>query len=741
MSLRLRPDQEQVLRYRGGYMAVPAVPGAGKTTVLAALAAELIAGGYHEPGRVLVVTYTNAAVGNFRARIGDLLAERGLPRGAGYEVRTLHSLAMGIVRERPEALRLTDQFAVLDGPRQERLLGELTRRWIGWHRQGWEAALRPDLSAYRRDDALRRWEQETVGLFATLIKHFKVRGIGPEAAAVLTAPLPDTSFLRWAAAVYGLYQAELDAQGLLDYDDLIAGARRLLARDGELLARLRARWTYLFEDEAQDSTPLQEQILLELAGPGGNLVRVGDPNQSIMGTFTAANPGLFRSFCQREDVLVCPLVYAGRSSPDILDLANRLVDWVRGENPERACREALVDQKIQPVPVGYPQPNPRPERYTINTWQFERYSQELETLARWADRIRREQPDRTVAVLLPTNNMVEALALECEQLGAPCVQLRQNMNPMAVKTVADLLALVEYLADPLDGHKLVLALARLLGLKDPEHAAFAPFLCQCRLEELFFPLEGEPPFQDLYRQVPEAAGWTDLEHWLRQIRHWLEEGQRVPPDSLVLLLSQDLGLTGEERAVAHHLALYIRRLLAEEPAAGLHEAAAWARIRSDALSRAAATFYDRRGFRPQPGVVYAVTCHSAKGLEWDTCFVGAITRDAHTYPSSLDDKIRSEIWYLREDLLNPVALAVAELEELTAGTGTSDPIRRAKADVIGERLRLLYVALTRARENLVLSCHLSREWNGREQRVQPAAAFLSLARVVEVRRHDQAGPA
>lgn len=741
MTLTLRPDQEQVVRYRGGYLAVPAVPGAGKTTVLAALASDLIAGGRHEPGRILVVTYTNSGVGNFRTRIGDMLAERGLSRNSGYEVRTLHSLAMSVVRERPEALRLTDQFSVLDGPRQERVLGEIARRWMAWHRAEWEAALKPDLPPYRRDDALRRWEKETTSLFLTMIKQFKARGIGPAEAVHLAADLPGTSFLKWAAEVYGLYQAELGAQGVLDYDDLITGAYRLIRSDVELLARLRARWTYLFEDEAQDSTPLQEQILLALAGPGGNLVRVGDPNQSIMSTFTAADPALFRAFCRRPDVDVRPLVYAGRSSPDIIDLANRLVEWAVYENPEPACRGALVEQMIQPVPEGYPQQNPRPGRYTINTRQFDTYSQELETLARWADLVRQQYPDRTVAVLLPTNNMVDALAMECEKLGAPCIQLRRDLNPEAYKTVSDLLALVEFLADPLDGGRLVLALGRLLGLKDPEHASFAPFLHRARLEELFFPLDGTEPFADLHRQVPEAAGWADLDQWLYKVRGWLEESQRVPPDSLVLLLAQDLGLQGEERAVAHQVALHIRRLLYEEPAAGLYEAAAWARIRSEALSRAAATFYDRRGFKPEPGVVYAVTCHSAKGLEWDTCFVGAVTRDAGTYPSSLEDWIPSELWYLQEDLMNPTALAVAELDELRAGVGRADPIRRAKADVVNERLRLLYVAATRARENLVVSCYRTRERGGREAKVQPAAAFWPLARLVEVRRRDSAGPA
>ncbi len=736
MTVILRPDQEKVVGYRQGYMAVPAVPGAGKTTVLAVLAANLITEGRHHPGRILVVTYTHSAVGNFRSRIGHLLAERGLPRTAGYEVRTLHALALSIVRERPEALRLSDQFELIDGPRQEQWVQQVFQNWLACHRSEWEGVLKEDLPAQRREDALRRWEQETVSFFVTMIRQFKARGVSAEAALALTAALPQHAFLRWAAEAYEQYQTGLGARGLLDYDDLIIGACRLLEQDPQLLARLRERWTYVFEDEAQDSTPLQERILLTLVGPSGNLVRVGDSNQSIMSTFTAADPRLFRAFCLRPDVAVCPLVYAGRSSPAILELANTLVDWAIHRNPEPACRDALVEQHIQPVPNGYPQPNPCPPRYTINTHQFRDAAQELATLARWADRVCQEHPEETLAVLLPTNAMTQALAAECAQLGAPCVQVRRDLHPEAYKTVAGLLTILEYLADPTSGHKLVQAMGVTLRLDHAESAAFAPWLQDCELDEWLYPSDAAGPGDHWPGPVPEMAGSAELQAWLGKLRDWLETSGRVGADHLVLILARDLGLGNEERAVAEQLALEITRLLWEEPALDLSAVVAGLRARAEAFSRAAGTFYERRGFRPEPGVIYAVTCHGAKGLEWDTCFVGAVTRDAGTYPSSLEDWIPSELWYLQEDVMNPTALAVGELEECLMGAGQADPIRRAKADVISERLRLLYVAITRARRNLVLSCYGRRERSGRVFGVQPAAAFLPLTRLVEVRRRD-----
>ena len=60
--------------------------------------------------------------------------------------------------------------------------------------------------------------------------------------------------------------------------------------DPDYLERLRQRWPFILEDEAQDSSRLQEKILELLSGPHGNWVRVGDPNQAIYETFTTANP-------------------------------------------------------------------------------------------------------------------------------------------------------------------------------------------------------------------------------------------------------------------------------------------------------------------------------------------------------------------------------------------------------------------------------------------------------------------
>src|SRR6056297_4185752 len=129
MDFKPRPGQKEVLEYRNGQLAVPAVPGAGKTTVLAHLAAELIDTKLKNDQKILIVTYMNSAVANFRKKIGDFLAAQGLPRSRGYSVKTLHSLALNIIREKPEARLINQDFELIENSLKYRWIRELCSRW------------------------------------------------------------------------------------------------------------------------------------------------------------------------------------------------------------------------------------------------------------------------------------------------------------------------------------------------------------------------------------------------------------------------------------------------------------------------------------------------------------------------------------------------------------------------------------------------------------------------------------
>ena len=275
-----RPKQAEVLAYAGGKMGVSAVPGSGKTQTLSALAARLVAeGNLDDDQEVLIVTLVNSAVDNFARRVDGFVQERGLLPHVGYRVRTLHGLAYDIVRERPDLVGLANDFSIVDERDATRILQEAAEAWIAAHPDAADQWLNPDLDERKRDWVRRdHWPKLVATLGGNFIRMAKDLELTPALlrermdASARINPDPDSltpdpwSLLDMGLAIYTDYQRALSYRGAVDYDDLIRLALEALQLDGEYLKRLQARWPYILEDEAQDSSRLQEKILRLLTG-------------------------------------------------------------------------------------------------------------------------------------------------------------------------------------------------------------------------------------------------------------------------------------------------------------------------------------------------------------------------------------------------------------------------------------------------------------------------------------------
>ena len=174
---------------------------------------------------------------------------------------------------------------------------------------------------------------------------------------------PDYAVVVIAAGLYAHYQALLSQQNLIDYDDMILAALKTL-QEPDIRRLWQSRVFAIFEDEAQDSSPLQTQLLEVLAGDPEdaskplNIVRVGDPNQAINSTFTPADPVFFNQFCDRTQEIgqLATIEQAGRSCDRIMDAANFVIRWVNRNSPGNPFRT----QDILPVGPDDPQPNANP---------------------------------------------------------------------------------------------------------------------------------------------------------------------------------------------------------------------------------------------------------------------------------------------------------------------------------------------------------------------------------------------
>lgn len=332
-----------------GPLLVLAGPGTGKTTTLVeSVAARVNAGA--DPARILVLTFSRKAAVELRDRMA---ARLGAARGP--QATTFHSYCYALVRAHQDADLFADPLRLLSGPEQDvtvrdLLAGQLDLEKAGLDHVSWPDELRACLTTRGFADEVR-----------AVLARSRELGLGPDALAAFARR---TGRPDWRAAAQFLaeYLDVLDAQGVLDYAELVHRAV-LLAERPEVSAQLAGAYDAVYVDEYQDTDPAQVRLLHALAGNRGRgadagggrtLVAFGDPDQSIY-TFRGADvngilefPDTFR----RADGTPAPvgvLTTSRRSGSELL-AATRLLtrrmpltrlpaDTVRAHRELHAVRE------------------------------------------------------------------------------------------------------------------------------------------------------------------------------------------------------------------------------------------------------------------------------------------------------------------------------------------------------------------------------------------------------------------
>jgi DNA helicase-2/ATP-dependent DNA helicase PcrA len=755
MTLTLRPSQTSILRYRSGKMGISAVPGAGKTFTLSALAAQIItSGALAVDQEVLIVTLVNSAVDNFANRIGGLVEKRGLIPHLGYRVRTLHGLAHDIVREKPGLAGLEERFQIIDDREADFIRKEAANAWLSAHPYHLDDYFDPALDDSKRDWVRRGQLSELVhSLALAFIRTAKDNRLTPEAIRARLDESPDLPLARMGCEIYADYQRALAYRGAVDFDDLIRLAAHILETDPGYLARLQYRFPFVLEDEAQDSSRIQEEILRKIAP---NWVRVGDPNQAIFETFTTANPQLLKDFIADEADKKEELPVSGRSQPFIIDLANQLIDWVTASHPEPACRNALSVPYIQPAAADDPQPNPAPDADSIRLID-KKYTPEgeVEAVANSLEKWLPGHPDWTVAVLVPRNARGVDVVNELKKRKIDYIELINSTNTtrMAAGALANILS---YLADPSSPLKLSKAYqvwrrdwrdeealreairAENQDADEQEIAASGEVLLAMtksaaellrktrHVEEYIFPAANPDslPF-DFSDSEENLALENELFAFREAVRRW-QAATLLPVDQLLLTLAQELFTSPADLALAHKLALVLRQSAENHPDWRLPELTAELGVIAKNERRFIGFSDDDSGFDPEKhrGKVVVTTMHKAKGLEWDRVYLMSVNN--YDFPSLQPyDTYISEKWFVRSHL-NLEAEALAQLRAAFAA-GEYDWYEEgaatlaARVDYTRERLRLLYVAITRAKRDLIVT------WNtGRKGESQPSLALQAL---------------
>ena len=283
-GVRLNAEQRQAVSFAKGMALLAAAPGSGKTTVAVCRAARLLEEGT-SPGRILTLTFGRRSREDLAARFAALFPEWETPR-----VSTLHAMSLRILRE-GAARAGRELFGVLADP------APTVRRLL--RQQGIAAPSEETLLA-----ACNAMERET----------------SDPGAAVESA---DFDLARLARD----YAREKREKRLMDFADMQVYALRLLTQDEAQRSLWQGRLDYVQVDEAQDTSPVQQKLAALLAGGCGNLLCIGDADQSIYG-FRGAAPDFLNEFERTfpgARVLTLPVNF--RSRPEIVEAAGRVIRW------------------------------------------------------------------------------------------------------------------------------------------------------------------------------------------------------------------------------------------------------------------------------------------------------------------------------------------------------------------------------------------------------------------------------
>ena len=733
-NINYRQDQIQIMEYKGGTMAVPAVPGAGKTFIVTNLVAKLLRDGKHEKSKILILTYMNSAVNNFKGRIKKILIENEIKEENSYEVMTIHSLAVKIIKEKPEVVMLDEEFSIADDYQKNIILNECIQNY---RRNGGEKIFQWFLKEQKdtkwREKMLDAWENGFYDLVGNSISELKYKEISPKNLEEKI----DSSYkgiLRIILQIYIEYEKKLKYHGLLDYDDILILAYKALILDDDLRSKFQKRYKFIFEDECQDSNEIQGKIIKLICGENNNLVRVGDINQSITGTFSSSDPKYFKDFikdadnCYRMDM-------SNRSSKDILELTNKFVKYITNELNQKECRDALENMEIKTVPcgMGYKE-NPKPDIYSINTKRYKTWNEEIEKTVAYAKAIKNKYPDKSIGILVPLNTQITEVSkelieqnLEFEELGPNSLNKRKILNNIAY--------IIDFILNCDDIEKLIITLDNVFIKYDNETKKIdlMNLLKKYNTEDILYNFDNIEDF----KLNDDSKLYSSFSYGIKSLREILEYPlSRL--DLLILFIGERLNLEIADKALVEYIAFYTKYICLENININLRDIyEILTNIKNKVFNHIIEVVYEMNGYEPKPGSITICNYHKSKGMEWDCVFLLGLVE--YNFPDNINQKFQCDKWYLKDKYKNPVAVVKSEIDKILGNELETDYFNNTKLELINEKIRLLYVGITRAKEMLILSCSLYKDENdiGKRNKEQKSCLYINeLERYINYKRSN-----
>ena len=662
----LNPEQLAAVTLPQGHALILAGAGSGKTRVLTTRIAWLLHMGYASPGGIMAVTFTNKAAKEMQTRLSALLpiSLRGMWMG------TFHGLCNRLLRAHHQAAGLPATFQILD--MQDQL-----------------SAIKRLCKAFNVDTE--RYPPKQLGWFFASCKE---DGLRPK-----DVPAHDPD-MRKKVELYQLYEDQCQREGVVDFAELLLRSYELLRDHPALRQHYQQRFRYLLVDEFQDTNKLQYQWLKLLAGEmeGGRIVgtssvlAVGDDDQSIY-AFRGARVGNMQDFLREFAVPhQIKLERNYRSHGNILDCANALIE----NNSQRLGKNLTTDQGAgEPVRI-----HEAPTDLDEARWLVE----EIQALTK-----NDGFPRQEIALLYRSNAQSRVLESRLFNAGIP-YRVYGGLRFFERAEIKHALAYLRLLENPQDDTSFLRVVnfpARGIGARSIEALQEEARQAGCSLLDATTLVSGAAgaklrSFHALIDVMREAVAGQSLRHTIEHVLHasGLQEHYRADKEGQERLENLDELINAAESFVLQEgfgkdaIALPLDETASAAPAALTQSPASQgidprlpllnqplAGTDADTgetlsplqafLVHAALEAGDNQAQAGQDAV-QLMTVHASKGLEFDAVFIVGLEEGLFPHENALSDK--------------------GGLEE--------------------ER-RLMYVAITRARQRLYLSHAQSRMLHGR----------------------------
>lgn len=639
-----RDDQKPVLDYKKGSMAISAVPGAGKTTILLALIIKLIERGVI-PTNIFVLTYMDSAARNFRERIKNMCPNTTLLPN----ISTIHGLALKIIKENSnfERLNLSADFEICDDTQRMRIIKSIGGKNTKTEIDEFDRAI--SVLKLQEGDIDRPSGDKKIEKFKTFFKE---------------------------------YQAKLREANLIDYDDILIMSVKLLENNPDILEYYQNICEYIIEDEAQDSSGVQQRLIGLLSGKHKNLIRCGDINQAITTTFSNADVEGFRKFIAEADTTV-EMNHSQRCTQDVMTLANNLVNFGNEILPK-----AFFTSYMQGVNGKNPEsPNAIFSRIFENTFA------ERNFVLKEIKNILTRNKNATIGILLRNNYQVASWASFINDAGLKSITRSESLGQKGVFNT--IFSILKFIQNPFDNEVVVSTYETLSDL------GFYKQRLQLEIRA------SEKPFIEKDGDDIESAA---LAQFLWDMQYWLNSST-LPLEELVIRIGLFYYTSDIEKSNVYLIAILVKRLNAsgkfDLTLQRLEELA-----KKPTLS-GFKFFSEEEDKDAMRGKVQIMTLHKSKGDEFEYVFLPEMAEKNLSIDVSKAKTKTSTIFMEEVRAFNPSYKSKSELE-----------LREFNSE---ESLRLLYVAITRAQLKLYITTSAkAKGWGNKETEQEPSVIFGSI---------------